>query len=195
MWPEIKRKIFHLLGLLYVVGAIFIPKNTYLLLLLSALALVGLLEYYRLKVPSINEHLLRIFGNLLREKEKSHFSGLFWMLLGVTLTIAISQPIAVTTSALLYLILGDGAASLIGMRIQGPQWPKSQRRVSGSIGCFLVCFVVGAVLLQPNFGWTPVIVGALAATYFEHGFLSLNDNITIPVGSAAVLMLTLKFLT
>lgn len=195
MWPEIKRKFFHLFGLIYVLGLIYIPRDPYILILLTVLTSESLIELFRIKNEKVNQWFSQYFGEIFRDTEKTKISGVFWMLMGVTLTVILAPPVPIAAAALLYLILGDGLASLVGMRFGGPHWPGSRRRLSGSLACFLVCLFVGFILLRPLYGWPTVVAGAVAATFFERGLFSWNDNMTIPVGSALALLLSLKFLT
>lgn len=186
MWPEIQRKLFHLTALLYVVGAVAIPRETYLFILGGLLAVEIFFELARLRVASFQGFIERHFGGLLRTEERYQLSGIFWMLLGVMVTMSLLQSIPLATAALLYLVLGDTAASLIGMRVQGPAWPGSKKTLSGSAACFLFCFFIGMIILQPIHGWGAVFVGALVATIVESGVFRVNDNFTIPVVSALV---------
>ena len=189
MWSEIKRKLFHLTALVYVVGIIYLPRRPYLLLIGSALLVVGGVEAARLRRPAVNAWFQRRFGGLFREEERGRPTGVLWMLAGVFLTAAVVAPIALAATALLYLILGDAVASVAGKTLGGPHWPRSPKRLSGSAACFLVCLVVGAATLRPAWGWHGVVIGAAAATFLEWGALPGNDNLTIPLGAGAALLL------
>lgn len=189
MWSEIKRKFFHLIALIYVLGVIMLPRDRYLLLLSSALLIELALEVSRLRIPSFREWFMRGFGRLLRPEESNQLTGVFWMLLGVLVTVAISRSIPLTVCALLYLILGDGVASLVGMRLRGPHWPGSKKTLSGSLACLIVCLVVGTIILRPDYGWMGVIMGAVVATLVERGFIPINDNFSIPTISALTFLL------
>lgn len=189
MWSEIKRKSFHFCGIIYVIGLIHIPRPAYVAILTMALIVVLAFEMARLKIPTVGRWVEKIFGSLLRSGEQGRPSGVFWMLAGVNVTVVLVESVPLAAASLLYLILGDGVASLAGMRLGGPHWPRSQKRVSGSLACFLVCLLIGVVLLQPQFGWGAVVVGALVATVVEFGVVPMDDNFTIPVISGLVLKL------
>lgn len=189
MWSEIKRKLFHLTALVYVAGIIYLPRRPYLLLIGSALVLVGGVEAARLRRPAVNAWFQRRFGGLFREEERRRPTGVVWMLGGVLLTAVVVGPALLAAAALLYLILGDSVASLAGKGLGGPHWPGSRKRLTGSAACFLVCLGVGAVLLRPAYGWRGVLIGAGAATLLEWGVLPGNDNLAIPVGAGLALLL------
>lgn len=190
MWHEIKRKIFHLAALVYVVGLIYMPRPVYLIVLTCLFALELSLEIIRLKNAATGRWFAARFGGLMREEEKSKLSGVFWMLLGVLTTVLVAKPVPMAASALLYLILGDAIASLVGMRFGGPHWTGSKKRMSGSLACFAVCLFVGVVLLRPSYEWHVVVIGALAATFLEHIPIRINDNFLIPTGSALALLIS-----
>jgi len=185
---EIKRKIFHLGAFVYVAGLFFIPLETYIGVLGIALVLVAVLEYLRTHVGFFRDLSFRWFGEIFRDEERGRLSGVFWMILGVFSTVILIKPVPVAFSVLLYLILGDTAASLVGMGFGGPRWPRSKKTISGSLACFVVCLAVGAVLLRQTYGWTGIFLGALAASISEFGFFGLNDNFFMPLVSAMVLM-------
>lgn len=188
MWNEIKRKSFHLLSFVYLVGAIYIPRPRYLMILAVFLAVVFAFETCRLRNPLFQNFIYRYFGGLFRESEQTRYSGMLWMLLGVLLTLALVEPIDVASTALLYLIVGDTAASLVGIRLGGPYWKGTDKRISGSAACFVVCLIMGFVLLRPERAWYGVVIGALVATWFEKGVFPVNDNIAIPLAGAVSLM-------
>jgi dolichol kinase len=189
MWFEIRRKAFHLLSLIYVLGLIYIPRTTYLLLLMLGVVVVYGFEYGRIHSTLFGVQVDRYFGGLYRDHEKSKLSGLFWMLLGVVITVSLVKSVPLAVTALLYLILGDGVASLIGLRFRGPHWPGLQKRLSGSLACFVICLLIGQVILRPEYGWHGILAGAATATIVEMGFIPLDDNVTIPVASSVVLMM------
>jgi dolichol kinase len=189
MWPEIKRKFFHLMALVYVVGVIYLPRSRFLLLLLAWLVVEVLFEKARHRNVFLNDWIFERFGPLFRPEERGHFSGVFWMILGVLTTGLLLRPVPVVVTVLLYLILGDGVASLVGMRWGGPRWPRSKKTLSGSVACFLVCLLVGATILRPAYDWSGVLAGAVAATLLELVPIRLNDNFLIPAGSSLVMMI------
>jgi dolichol kinase len=188
MWREIKRKFFHLTALLYVVGIIYLPRRTYLCILAGALAAVFAVEIVRLQVPAVNEWFDRRFGGLFRDQERHRFSGVSWMLAGVLTTAAMVGPLPMAAASILYLVLGDAVASLIGIRVGGPHWPGSDKRISGSVACFAVCLLIGVAIIRTDYGWPGVLIGAAVATILERGFAPINDNFLIPVGSGLALL-------
>ena len=189
MTDELKRKLFHLCALIYVAGIIYLPRPAYLIVLAAAFAVAWTVERCRLSVPAFNAWFVGRFGGLLRPEEQSRMSGVVWMLAGVFITVALLPSVTLSAAAVLYLIFGDGVASLAGKKIGGPHWPGSRRRPSGTFACLVACVIVGVLVLRPAYGWSAVVVGAAAATLLEMGVIPLDDNFTIPAGTAVVLWL------
>jgi len=185
---EIKRKMFHLLGLLYVAGLYFLPRKLFIGIMLGVLAAEILFELCRLKVPSFNDWLQNNYGGLFRQEEKNQFSGVVWMAGGVLITALLIGPVLPAVTALLFLILGDSAASLVGKRVRGIRWPNSPKTLSGSLGCFLVCCGAGLLLLWPQFDWKGILITALVVTLSEVGYLPLNDNLIVPLAASLAML-------
>jgi dolichol kinase len=186
MWIEIRRKLFHLIGFIYVIGLVYIPRAEYVGLLTSLVAIIFAMEQTRLRVPAVGAWFERNAGALFREEERHRMSGVFWMADGVWITVVLLKSVPLASTALLYLLLGDAIASLAGKRLQGPRLPRSNKSVAGSAACFFMCLFIGVSLLRPNYyGWTGIVAGAVVATVVEAvPIFRLNDNVTIPVAAA-----------
>lgn len=183
---ELKRKSFHLLGLVYPLTLHWIGLTDFRVLLIVFWVVVALMEFTRLSVSSFNGFVFEYFGDLFREKERNRPMGVFWMLSGVLfVTFLLDQPALITTT-LLYVVFGDMAASLVGKWVGGPKWFRSEKRLSGSLACFAVCVCVGFFLMSPNYSWYLIIGGALAATVAETGVLKLDDNFAIPLAATMI---------
>jgi dolichol kinase len=189
MWSEIKRKLFHLAALVYVVGIITLPRGPYVAGLAVLLGVAAVLEALRLTRPAVNDWFFRRFGGLFRPAERERVCGATFMVAGVLVATALLPP-DLAGVAVLYLVLGDAVASIVGVSVQGPAWPGTQKRLSGSLACFVVCLAVGAALLPPGRGWAGALVGAAVATALEAGIIPGDDNLIIPAGSAVALLLT-----
>lgn len=100
----------------------------------------------------------------------------------------------IAVAAALFVALGDGVTGVIRSYTRG----KREKDWFGSLGMLLTCLPIGYLYCG-----LPGIAGAVAATFFEAPelFLSrgkvtkptIDDNIIIPLGSAAVIYL-LKYL-
>src|SRR5437868_3649121 len=101
---EIKRKIFHHLSLLYMAIYAFLPRWAALSLLLVAGAVMGVVEFLRLRRPEMNDWLLRKFGGIHRPSEIMAPSGIFWTLLGCWLTMFVFTNKRIVLPALGFLV-------------------------------------------------------------------------------------------
>lgn len=189
MKEEIARKLFHLLALIYVAGAMLLTRPVFLRIVALFLVVDILVEFARLRIPAVRARLEKYAAGLIRPEESQKFTAVFWMLLGVLSAAILIGPLRLLITIYLFLIFGDGVASLIGKSLQGPHWPGSPKRISGSLACFIVCLCLGSILLRPDYSWFGIVIGALAATILEFGILPLNDNLTIPAGTALVFLM------
>jgi len=176
------------MGLFFVLSYILWGRGMTLWFLGSLLVWTVFVETVRLRVPEVNRRLLRLFGGILREEEVNRPSGILWNLTGCFATVYFFSAGDIVVTALCYLVVGDALASLVGQR-----WGVTRvglKSLEGSAACFIACFFVGAVFLQGEFGVPEILVGAFAATLAEALPLPLNDNLWIPLLSAAALTAT-----
>jgi len=189
---EVERKAFHICGLL-------VP--TIHLLLLEAgvsnrtcahicwvITITGwIADLSRLYIPAVARNWPG--RSILREAEHKQLTGGCYFSLGCTLSIALSPP-SVAMVSIIFLVLGDMSAAIIGVSFGGETVSlklgrSGKKSMEGSVAMFLVCFVSGCIIfsgveLREYF----VFVGALVATLVELlEPLNLNDNLTIPLTS------------
>ena len=83
---------------------------------------------------------------------------------------------------ILFMIFGDMAAALVGK-----MWGKTKllagKSLEGSAACFIVCAAIALVKLDP----TIAIIGAFVATIVELIPFPIDDNLTVPLISGAVM--------
>lgn len=180
---EIKRKLFHSLSLLYAAGFYFLGREGILWILVPLLAIEGTLEIARLCIPRFNEWILALFGGINREKEMNRMSGIFWMLLGASITIAVFKDQKIVLCALGYLTFSDAAASLVGLPLGRHKFLG--KSLEGSLACFVASFLVGLAFINPL--WA--LASAFLVTAVELLPLPLNDNFWIPILSGCFLNL------
>jgi dolichol kinase len=148
-----------------------------------------IVEIFRLRRPVFQNWFEKHFGALFRSEEKTRLTGVFWMLLGVLAAGLLIPPPSVATAVLLFMILGDVVASLVGKSVGGPRWFRSPKHISGSLACFAVCVVMGAIFLRPLLPWGAVLLTSFTAAFLEVGYIPVNDNFLIPLGCSLVLNL------
>ena len=185
---KIFRKIWRLGALFFPILYLFQPKEILLLISGILLAIFAFLEAYRLTHPKINRKVYHKLHWIMKEKEKYKISTSTLFLLALFLTILIF-PKEIAILALVFLIFGDSAAEIIGLKF-GTLKLIGKKSLQGSLGCFIFCLIFGlifAYFLQVAFGI--VLIGAVAATVIELVPVKIDDNFTIPLVSALIMFL------
>lgn len=107
----------------------------------------------------------------------------------------------IVAAAWAILALGDGAATLVGRRVGGREWPWNRDKTVAGTLAFVVCGAAGALLLawwtrsavtaQPALWFVilAAIAAAAIAAFVETIPVRLDDNISVPASAAAVLWL------
>jgi len=129
---------------------------------------------------------------LLRETEHDRLSGAPFFALGCTLAIGLARTPAVAVTALLFLNLGDLAASIVGVAYGGGTLKlgrNGKKSLEGSAAMFVTCFTLGYLAFwDVRLAEYVAAAAALAATLVElYEPLNMNDNLSIPVVSVLAL--------
>src|SRR5438552_2984624 len=119
---EIKRKAFHHLSLIYLALYWALPRLVSLWFFLIVLAVLGGIEFIRVRRPEVNAWFLEKFGGIHREAEIMQPSGIFWTLLGCWLTMLVFTNKRIVVPALGFLVFGDTAAALGGKKWGKKHW-------------------------------------------------------------------------
>ena len=183
---ELARKSFHLLTLGYLGAYLLLGWKASSWALGAWLAVVAAFEHVRLGRPELNRRLFSLFGPLARPGEDRRLSGIYYTSMGCWLAVLLfgRRPQAVE-AGVLFLTFGDAAAALVG-RTWGRHVFKTgggAKSLEGSAACLAVCLALALALrLRP----AAALIAALAGTVLELGVLPPNDNLWLPLGSAAV---------
>lgn len=184
MKQEIKRKLFHMLGGIYLLAYAWLPRYQALFYLAGVGLAVAFVESLRLLRPEVNAWLMERFGSITRSDEKRHFSGVFWTWLGCWLTMVVFVQPKIVLPALAFLIFGDAAAALAGKALGKHHWPgRPNKSFEGSAAFALVSLFCGLYFLP---FWI-VLPAALITAWVESRRLLWNDNFWIPLIAAASL--------
>ena len=185
MW----RRLFHLsAGSLVPLGGIFLPRDE-LLIALGILTLLSLgLDLARFRLTWLNRYFLAWLAPLLKSGEDRHLTGATYLLLaGFAAFLWFSQPVAVL--ATFFLSLGDPAAALLGRPAPGPRFfGKSPVGTLALVSVALLVVAGLAVSSVVPYHWA-FLVGAVVAGLVELMPFPLDDNLTIPLVSGAVMQL------
>ncbi|MCI0329334.1 MAG: hypothetical protein L0196_00050 [candidate division Zixibacteria bacterium] len=180
---EVKRKLIHF-GSLSIPAVIwYLPKNRSVWVL--GIALVGSLvvEFLRHRIPADAKG-WRHLAALFRPNEKGSLSGSSYILLSAVLAAAFFRR-EIAALSLVYVVVGDVAGALMGRRFGRHRlFDKSWE---GSIAFFLACLTFSP--LVPGLSFAAKIAAAAVATIVESLPLKLDDNLTVPLGTAGFLTL------
>lgn len=157
-----------------------------LLWALGAVALLAIvLDIVRLRLGVFRDLFLRMFQTLIRRHEVRSMAGATYLLGAAFLTVLLfPRPVAI--AALYFAVVGDAVAALAGRgfgRTRLP-WGKS---LEGTLAFLGASILLGG--LTPGLPWGAAIAGAAVATLAEALPLPIDDNLTIPLASGAVMIL------
>lgn len=190
------RKVWHMtmgmtVALIYYSG---MSRSSAVVILGAILGTDLLLESLRLRIPSVNDKILRLWGPIMRNCEVNRMSGVPHYLASAILAIGIfPKPVAILS--ILYLACGDPIASLFGV-LYGKHGIRmsSGKSLIGTTAGVLTCMLVTIIFLKSlglsnDVIWTLSLVGGLAGGTAELLPLEMDDNFTIPVVSGFALWL------
>lgn len=194
---EIKRKLIHLSSLwmpvlIYGTGAASIPILTCFWLLVIAY------EGVRRTALFANSPLVQLLEPILRPHEKTRFgmTGASYVLLAA-ICCAIFFTDLVSATALIIMLVGDTAASLVGRR-----WGKLKlwdKTVEGSAAFFSASIIsvsiFGFYIDAPAHYYTTALGAAIVGTIVEaiSGKLRLDDNLTVALSAGAFMQIFYHF--
>jgi len=190
--PEIVRKIVHIGtgNVIMLAWWLDIPASVGITASILASA-VTLLSYRFPILPGINSVGRQSLGTFFYSLSFGILVGCFWYL---------QQP-QYAAIGILVMTWGDGLAALIGQRFGKHQYKVlgSQKSWEGSLTMTLVSYLVSSLVLlgvQGNIWQTWVVsllVGLVATGLEAFSFLGI-DNLTVPLGSAALAFALMQLL-
>ncbi|MGH7740086.1 MAG: diacylglycerol/polyprenol kinase family protein [bacterium] len=140
-----------------------------------------LLDWFRLNDRRFNSKFMKIFSVLIRGTEHDRFNGATFLCFAFSLVLFFfSRKVAIT--AMLFLSLGDTAAELGGLYFG--RLKIFRRSAEGTFAFFLVAFAIAWALLG---NWRVAVFSAAAGAFIELFSFELDDNLTVPIGSACAI--------
>jgi dolichol kinase len=184
---EFGRKAFHMLSLAYL-GAFHLfgwPRAGWAMA--AWLSAVLFIEVLRLKASSVERVLVDFFKGMIRETERKHFSGIFHTTAGCLGAMMIGRGDAMIVGAsILQLAFGDAASALIGKAYGRTKLFGGRKSLEGSLAGFTAGFAAAVALgVRPGAALAAAAAGALVELLPTTPWI--NDNLWIPVVSAAIL--------
>ncbi|MCK9151093.1 diacylglycerol/polyprenol kinase family protein [Methanobacterium alcaliphilum] len=183
---EIVRQLIHASGILFILLESFL-KLPYLIIVALFAALAGEIIYQLDK-----KKYLPFFSRILRNCRRDNLErGFIHFFLALTLTFSIfGTNLAVVNTAIIILVLGDSASTVIGTRYGKKLLPFSTRKTWAGSSAFFILGFLGALTQIPLYA---SFLGALAGTITE-AYSPVDDNLTIPLAVGATVSITMLFL-
>jgi acyl phosphate:glycerol-3-phosphate acyltransferase len=189
-----RRSLYHILGGLVIPLAAFFLPGPLVLISVGILTFVYLtVDIVRLKVPVVNKWFFKYYRFLTRPDEKSGLTGTSYLLVGSLVSLLVF-PRDIAILALAFLAIGDPVAGLVGRRLGKRR--LFGKTLEGDLAGLTSCIAIGAVFYFAglNLTWLIILVGAVIASAAESSPIPINDNLTIPLFSGAVMTLIYLFI-
>ena len=190
MIKELLRKTTHLAGFFIPCIYIVLDKSTMISIAGSLVGIAVIVEFLKWVSESFREMFYRFFESILRRHErKGAITGATYYLISTFLCIVFfDKDIAIVS--IFFIVLGDTAAALVG-KAWGRIKLIGNKSLEGSIACFTVCAVISLFWIDPVVGLT----GAFVASLAELLPLRIDDNLTVPLISGAVMQLMVTYMS
>ncbi len=191
-----KRRAFHLCAaMVFPVVALAFGYKAAVYTAAIAVAALASGEALRLAVPAVNVRAVALLGPLLKPREKRSPTAATYLALA-SLTVLLLFGIPAATLALAYTALGDPAAGIVGtkygrLRVRLLGQRLGGKSLEGTLAFLAVSTAVGTGLWAAGVYGTlwPALVGAAVAALVEFLPVPLEDNVTVPLASAAIMWL------
>ncbi|MHC4956735.1 MAG: diacylglycerol/polyprenol kinase family protein [Planctomycetota bacterium] len=178
---HLARKLFHATGIGIVLIYRLIPvEQTWMAVGLWVCAgLLLMLDVVRHRLPALQAKFLVLFKSILDKKDERGLNGSTLYFTGCAVAVTMF-PSKVACVGILALALGDSMAAIIGSSVKSPSMGRVSLAGSGA------CFVAATLAARIFFGWGPAVAAGAAAAVLEAISGSKLDNLTMPIGVAAV---------
>lgn len=213
---ELGRKLVHFISIGILFIYVLVGQFSHRLALLAlTLVLVLLIEGEFIRIESGKR--FRFFRHLAkyrRPKEKDHFGGEVFFMIGAILCLAIFD-FRIATAAILMTTFGDMSAALVGKTLGRCKLPKSKKTWEGTFAGLIMNLFIGFLFIRNTLDnglwfldglqvygtpiWPVIIVMALTASITEVLINKLDDNLLIPLfsgfnGQVVMLILAMQII-
>ena len=192
---ELRRKALHLLALVIPAGMLLLGRETAVAILVPLGAVAVVLDWARVRFAGARRVLHRVFAGMMRPEEipplgaPVKLNGATMMCVAAA-ACAVLLPVGPAAAGLAMLMVGDGAAAVVGRRVGRHRWPGSPKSVEGTAAMAVAAFGTGlAVVAWPGAGVTVAAcaVGAAVAAAVEALPIPVNDNFRVPLLAGAAM--------
>lgn len=186
------RKLYHSSGLVLILIYSRMGREHGLIMLGSILVIVTATDIARLMIKPVNAFVYSHMASFIRESERSTLTGSPWYVLGILCSAALFDlPVAIM--AVSFLAFGDVSATTVGEIWGRTKFWDGKKSLEGTIA-FIGAGVVAGIVISRFYplSMAVIIPGAVAAAIIEILPLKVNDNLTIPLLSGAVMQLIVR---
>ncbi len=174
----------------------------------SGILMFGALDYARLSFVFENHNLFHLIPdnvlNLLSKsmRHRENFDFIRPAVLALSFVPIFFFPFCIIAASILISTIGDGAASLFGLKFGKKKFPKSsEKTIVGYIAGFLTSFVIGigiVALFEPALLYIKIILigfsGGLTFLIIDLLNLRIDDNILNPIFCSLIMGIFYYFL-
>src|SRR3989338_7552208 len=189
---EIMRKLIHLALLTLPFLYYNLGKWDFLIIITPIATIVIALDYFRHKNTVVKAIFEKIFGVILRQKEREigQFNGSSYAF-GTAVLLALTCREEIFVTAFVILAICDSIASLVGTLI--PSKPFFEKTIAGSAAFYLsgllIIFFLGALFKTELWFYVFAVFSLFCTTIIEArpSLSRLDDNFSIPVSFAILI--------
>ncbi|MBY8983897.1 MAG: hypothetical protein KGD65_02405 [Candidatus Lokiarchaeota archaeon] len=174
----------------------------------SGILVFGALDYVRLSFVFENRNLFHFIPdnvlNLLSKsmKRKENFDFIRPTVSALSFAPILFFPFCIFAASILISTVGDGAASLFGLKFGKKKFPKSsEKTIVGYLAGFLASFIIGLIivrLFEPAMLYIKILLigisGGLTFLIIDLLNLRIDDNILNPIISASIMAIFYFFI-
>lgn len=181
MKKELLRQLIHASGVFIVILSYFLKPDALILLSVALVVFISIIFLIDKK------HHIFFFSTILKCcRRQDDEIGFILFFIGITLTLIIFQfNMAVANAAILILLFGDSASTIVGQKWGKNRLPLNKKKTLEGSLAFLV---VGLLVALTQLPLIPAFLGAFSGALTE-AYSPIDDNIPIPLVAGLVMSL------
>lgn len=196
---EIARKGTHIGVLIITFTFLHFPRDIALITVFAGAIIALTQDLLRIYNPAFRRFVYRSWGKIYRSWEQKRLGGAVYILTAASLTILFFEP-RIAGIVMAYISVGDTLAVFTGRRYgkillwqnRNKDGTVRRKTLEGSIAFFIGAFLAGFLVPSVPLKWN--IIGAFVATIVEACSLWVDDNLTVPVITGAVMTFLMHYI-
>jgi glycerol-3-phosphate acyltransferase PlsY len=197
VYPDFRlwRTLIRPVAMAFPVLSFFMTKSALVTLIGAVLAIFFITDLIRIFNHRVNKFFLKDIRDafsVYKDKEAVRISSMTLFLLGCFLSFLLfERDIAFT--AVVFLVFGDLSAKILGLAYG--KHKIFNKSLEGSLSHFIACVVLGYIVhLYINIPLALIFCGAFVATLVELIPFNIDDNLSVPVITGAVLTIGINLI-